>query len=188
MQKPYLSRFCLSYFLAVLKKSHCRETLNSSMSMSSSLTIEAKYKPRSHAIITKSLVFLLFGRGESSCRKLTLLVFLVLCRRGLSSYFRGKSQSFSCLGAISTVAELAKPEDPFAKKRRTSSNLMKKYRSHPSRCGSNGAISKRHSSSNGSTGLRSHARSPRSHHHRYMKPLPSSKCFSVPELQEAAAF
>jgi hypothetical protein len=66
----------------------------------------------------------------------------------------------------------------------------KQNRSHPSRCGSSGAISKR-SASHSSIGI-NHSQTKSSryhhhHHHHYLKPLPSSKCFSVSELQDAAA-
>jgi ABC-type Zn2+ transport system substrate-binding protein/surface adhesin len=49
----------------------------------------------------------------------------LLVRRGLSRYFSGKSQSFSCVAHIASIADLAKPENPFimtAKRRRTGKN------------------------------------------------------------------
>ncbi|MCO5574517.1 hypothetical protein L7F22_028302 [Adiantum nelumboides] len=39
-------------------------------------------------------------------------------KRGLSGFFTGKSRSFSCLADVATVEDLAKPENPYAKKRK----------------------------------------------------------------------
>ncbi|KAH9306102.1 hypothetical protein KI387_010506, partial [Taxus chinensis] len=38
-------------------------------------------------------------------------------RRGLSNFYRGKSQSFSCLADVKGVEELAKPEDSYKRKK-----------------------------------------------------------------------
>jgi hypothetical protein len=42
------------------------------------------------------------------------------CRRGLSNFFSGKSRSFANLqdAAVTTAQDLAKPENPFNKRRR----------------------------------------------------------------------
>lgn len=62
-----------------------------------------------------------------------------MCRRGLSNFFNGKSKSFATLSDVVTnpvtVADLAKQENPFNKKRRI---LMAKKASWPRRasCGS----------------------------------------------------
>ncbi|KAI5068278.1 hypothetical protein GOP47_0016623 [Adiantum capillus-veneris] len=39
-------------------------------------------------------------------------------KRGLSGFFAGKSRSFSCLADVTSVEELAKPENPYTKKRK----------------------------------------------------------------------
>lgn len=39
-------------------------------------------------------------------------------RKGLSRFYAGKSRSFSCLGDVMSLRDLAKPENPYAKKRR----------------------------------------------------------------------
>lgn len=39
-------------------------------------------------------------------------------RKGLSRFYAGKSRSFSCLGVAMSLRDLAKPENPYAKKRR----------------------------------------------------------------------
>lgn len=44
-------------------------------------------------------------------------VFLLqFCRRGLSKYFQGKSQSFTSLTNVRSLEDLAKPENPYNKK------------------------------------------------------------------------
>ncbi|XP_058068086.1 protein OXIDATIVE STRESS 3 LIKE 4-like [Magnolia sinica] len=40
-------------------------------------------------------------------------------KRGLSNFFRGKSKSFASLSNITSVEDMAKPENPFNKRRRT---------------------------------------------------------------------
>jgi len=46
-------------------------------------------------------------------------VFFACCRRpGLSKFFGGKSRSFSSLADVSSVSDLAKPNNPYAKRRR----------------------------------------------------------------------
>ena len=45
----------------------------------------------------------------------------VLCcatRKGLSQFFSGKSRSFSCLADVSIIKDIAKPENPYAKRRK----------------------------------------------------------------------
>lgn len=42
--------------------------------------------------------------------------FLQFCRRGLSKYFQGKSQSFTSLTNVRSLEDLAKPENPYNKK------------------------------------------------------------------------
>lgn len=46
----------------------------------------------------------------------------VMCRRGLSNFFSGKSRSFANLqdaaSAVTSARDLAKPENPFNKRRR----------------------------------------------------------------------
>ncbi|GLJ43968.1 hypothetical protein SUGI_0916630 [Cryptomeria japonica] len=43
------------------------------------------------------------------------------CKRGLSSFYGGKSQSFSCLADVKCVEELAKPEDSYYRKKKLKS-------------------------------------------------------------------
>ena len=40
----------------------------------------------------------------------------LLCRRGLSQHFHGKSQSFTSLSNVRCLEDLAKPENPYNKK------------------------------------------------------------------------
>ena len=40
----------------------------------------------------------------------------MLCRRGLSKYFQGKSQSFTSLSSVKSIEELVKKETPYRKK------------------------------------------------------------------------
>lgn len=56
-----------------------------------------------------------------------------LCRRpGLSKYFGGKSRSFSSLADVSSVSDLAKPDNPYAKRRKMGFNCpLDRHRSHP---------------------------------------------------------
>ncbi len=61
------------------------------------------------------------------------------CRRpGLSKFFGGKSQSFSSLADVSSVSDLAKPNNPYAKRRRmmgplvnASQTSLDRHRSYP---------------------------------------------------------
>ncbi|KAI5059083.1 hypothetical protein GOP47_0025402 [Adiantum capillus-veneris] len=98
-------------------------------------------------------------------------------KRGLSRYFSGKSQSFSSLGRVSSVEELAKPENPYVKRRRTAVLGALKHHSYPPRCSSSAGISKRLA-----TGSRFKG-------HKSNIPCPDgvlleglAKCFSVPEF------
>lgn len=65
-----------------------------------------------------------------------------ICRRpGLSKFFGGKSRSFSSLAEVSSVTELAKPNNPYAKRRKMGFNcpLGDKTRSYPPPSRSSGA-------------------------------------------------
>jgi hypothetical protein len=63
----------------------------------------------------------------------------VWCRRpGLSKFFGGKSRSFSSLADASSVSDLAKPNNPYAKRRRmmgplvnASQTSLDRHRSYP---------------------------------------------------------
>lgn len=66
-------------------------------------------------------------------------------KRGLSSFFSGKSKSFTCLADIASVKELAKTENPYNKRRRNLlpySSSWERNRFHSSRNNSSG-ISKK---------------------------------------------
>jgi len=76
-----------------------------------------------------------------------------LCRRpGLSKFFGGKSRSFSSLAEVSSVTELAKPNNPYAKRRKMGFNcpLGDKNRSYPPPTRSSGASIAKKLPSNGS--------------------------------------
>ncbi|MCO5592068.1 hypothetical protein L7F22_046062 [Adiantum nelumboides] len=100
-------------------------------------------------------------------------------KRGLSRYFSGKSQSFSLLARVSSVGELAKPENPYVKRRKMAglgADSMLKHHSYPPRCSSSAGISKRLSTCSRFKGYKS-------------IPCPEgvsleglAKCFSVPEF------
>ena len=48
-----------------------------------------------------------------------MYVFLHIVRTfGLSRFYAGKSRSFSCLGDVVSLADVVKPENPYAKKRK----------------------------------------------------------------------
>lgn len=66
---------------------------------------------------------------------------LPIKRPGLSKFFGGKSRSFSSLAEVSTVTELAKPNNPYAKRRKMGFNcpLGDKTRSYPPPTRSSGA-------------------------------------------------
>lgn len=73
------------------------------------------------------------------------------CKKGLSGFFSGKSRSFSCLADVASAKDLAKPENPYAKKRKYFSACIgnvDRPRFHPMRSVTSG-ISKKvlHSSS-----------------------------------------
>ncbi|KAH9299872.1 hypothetical protein KI387_044095 [Taxus chinensis] len=59
-------------------------------------------------------------------------------KRGLSSFYGGKSQSFSCLADVKCVEELAKPEDSYYRKKK-----LKRFESCGSRLNIASMISKR---------------------------------------------
>lgn len=66
-------------------------------------------------------------------------------KRGLSNFFTGKSKSFTCLADVASVKELAKPENPYNKRRRNLlpySGSWERNRFHSSRNSSSG-ISKK---------------------------------------------
>ncbi len=62
-----------------------------------------------------------------------ILAILGFCRRpGLSKFFGGKSRSFSSLADVSSVSDLAKPNNPYAKRRRLGLNSsLDRHRSYP---------------------------------------------------------
>eukprot|EP00250_Pteridium_aquilinum_P001249 c1145_g1_i1 orf=203-964(-) len=106
-------------------------------------------------------------------------------KRGLSCYFSGKSQSFSSLAQVSSVADLAKPENPFVKRRRmgVGADSLLKHHSYPPRCASSAGISKRPTTSNRYKSLRSLPRPEDTTLEGLanLKQRPA-KCFSVPEF------
>lgn len=66
---------------------------------------------------------------------------LPIKRPGLSKFFGGKSRSFSSLAEVSSVMELAKPNNPYAKRQKMGFNcpLRDKNRSYPPPTRSSGA-------------------------------------------------
>ncbi|CAM6126523.1 unnamed protein product [Calypogeia fissa] len=72
-------------------------------------------------------------------------------KRGLSRFWNGKAKSFSSLADVSSIEELAKPDNPYAKRRRTT--FGERHKSFPplSRASTAG-ISKRPTSNSGSRG------------------------------------
>lgn len=67
------------------------------------------------------------------------------CKRGLSGFFAGKSRSFSCLADVTSVKDLVKPENAYARKRKYVSACIgngDRSRMHPMRSGALG-ISKK---------------------------------------------
>ena len=139
----------------------------------------------------------------------TFLYNLPLCRRGLSRYFSGKSQSFSCMSRAASIADLAKPENPFnmkAKRRKTggsrknSGNIMSCKNSQDDDNDDaddeeeeNHHHHHHHSYPPRKPGTKLHVKfhqpdyqmnhSQLLHNNKMIKSL-SSKCVSVPELQE----
>lgn len=77
---------------------------------------------------------------------------LPIKRPGLSKFFGGKSRSFSSLAEVSSVTELAKPNNPYAKRRKMGFNcpLGDKTRSYPPPTRSSGASIAKKLPSNGS--------------------------------------
>lgn len=66
-------------------------------------------------------------------------------KRGLSNFFSGKSKSFTCLSDVASVKDLAKPDNPYNKRRRNLlayGNSWERNRFHPPRNSSAG-ISKK---------------------------------------------
>lgn len=45
-----------------------------------------------------------------------LRTFSCLCRRGLSKYYEGKSQSYTSLSSVRSIEDLAKKENPYRRK------------------------------------------------------------------------
>lgn len=81
------------------------------------------------------------------------VAFMSIRRRpGLSKFFGGKSRSFSSLAEVSSVTELAKPNNPYAKRRKMGFNcpLGDKNRSYPPPTRSSGASIAKKLPSNGS--------------------------------------
>jgi hypothetical protein len=68
-------------------------------------------------------------------------VMMVSRRPGLSKFYGGKSRSFSSLAEVSSVTELAKPNNPYAKRQKMGFNcpLRDKNRSYPPPTRSSGA-------------------------------------------------
>ncbi|CAL9106131.1 unnamed protein product [Musa textilis] len=78
-------------------------------SLEESLPIKYTFLFRSSAFLLRSILFSIFSCVLSNCR------------RGLSNFFSGKSKSFASLSDAAANAngnELAKPENPFNKRRR----------------------------------------------------------------------
>jgi len=44
------------------------------------------------------------------------VVYLIMCRRGLSKYYQGKAESFTSLEKVRRLEDLVKPENPYNKK------------------------------------------------------------------------
>lgn len=119
---------------------------------------------------------------EGPLDNLTSLCAALPIKRGLSRYFSGKSQSFSSLARVSSVADLAKPENPYVKRRRTGigADSLLKHHSYPPRCA---GISKRPTTSNRYKTLKSLPRPQDAIIDGKNEPKPRpSKCFSVPEF------
>ncbi|KAH7427989.1 hypothetical protein KP509_10G070300 [Ceratopteris richardii] len=100
-------------------------------------------------------------------------------KRGLSRFFDGKSQSFSSLARVFSVADLAKPENPYAKRRRRAGMMndsILKHHSFPPRCGPSAGIAKKQSATSKLKTLRQTL--PRED----MSLEGLAKCFSVPQF------
>lgn len=110
-------------------------------------------------------------------RGLTVAV-LRLCRRGLSKFFNGKAKSFSSLANVSSIEELAKPENPYARRRRTT--IGDRHKSFPPLSGtSTTGISKRPPSHSGSRGGLAMAVAMGSKHGHEPIRLPSPYSYSI---------
>ena len=48
---------------------------------------------------------------------------MVRIEHGLSQFYVGKSRSFSCLGDVVSLADVVKPENPYAKKRKYNNSI-----------------------------------------------------------------
>lgn len=55
-------------------------------------------------------------KNNGKISKFLNLEWLVACRRGLSKYFEGKSESFTCLTSVKNIQEFAKKETGYKKK------------------------------------------------------------------------
>ncbi|CAN6456815.1 unnamed protein product [Victoria cruziana] len=67
-------------------------------------------------------------------------------KRGLSKHYEGKSQSFTSLAAVTCLADLAKPENPFNKRLKSSKSYagnLDCHKSYPPRGSISKAVSKK---------------------------------------------
>eukprot|EP00250_Pteridium_aquilinum_P000762 c10924_g1_i1 orf=446-1546(-) len=110
-------------------------------------------------------------------------------RKGLSRFYAGKSRSFSCLSDAVSVKDLAKPESPYAKKRRVNVSGARL----PPLQKSAASISKKQIHSGKSTLALAVAMSTKEEHEsqaslppRCQKSLVPSRSYSLPDLQGAA--
>lgn len=99
-----------------------------------------------------------------------------ICRRGLSKYYQGKSQSFTSLSRAMSIEDLAKKETPYRKK-------MKSCRSYGGGLDIKATISKKNSSSRGSFSSLSCSSAGKrgsfvgSNHNSRLPPIPAQKHF-----------
>lgn len=124
-------------------------------------------------------------------------------KRGLSNFFSGKSKSFTCLSDVASVKDLAKPENPYNKRRRNLlayGNSWEKNRFHPPRNGSAGISKKAMHTSKSTLALavamsKSEDSSEKDENDAHLPPLPpqgrwqrnfaSPRSFSLTDLQGA---
>jgi hypothetical protein len=78
------------------------------------------------------------GCGDFFCNPIDILltnsiVCVLFCRKpGLSKFFGGKSKSFSSLADAKSISDLAKPENPYARRRKMGYNChLDRHRSYP---------------------------------------------------------
>lgn len=89
-----------------------------------------------------------FGKFLVKCTKNWSLKHWIVCRRGISSFYNGKSKSFTSLteaSSSSSIKDIAKPENAYSKKRKNLlafNHLWDKHRCFP-HINSGGGISKR---------------------------------------------